>query len=172
MSADAGPRRFSAARLRESSELLSEFDNVAVRVGDVERPFMPWPIHRSAEDLDPKPSQPLRFTVYVFDQEADLAAGRVATFATDEPGQPRPLEKRELGVIHLELDVTVALDPHVESDHVAVERQRPPKRLYILDDVIQTHEIHRIDSLGAVGSHSAWRMGTALPAASRNSHPN
>ena len=67
MSADAGPRRFSAATMWESSELLSEFDNVAVRVGDVERPFMPWPIHRSAEDLDPEPSQPLRFTVYVFD---------------------------------------------------------------------------------------------------------
>ncbi len=41
---------------RESSQLLREFDNVAVRVGDVERPFMPWPIHRSAEDLDTEPS--------------------------------------------------------------------------------------------------------------------
>jgi hypothetical protein len=54
---------------RESS-LLREFDNVAVRVGDVERPFMPWPIHRSAEDLDTEPSQPLRFPIYVFNQEA------------------------------------------------------------------------------------------------------
>jgi hypothetical protein len=61
-----------------SSQLLREFDDVAVRVGDVERPFTPWPVHRSAEDLDTEASQPLRFSMYVFDQEADLAARRVA----------------------------------------------------------------------------------------------
>src|SRR6516164_9174508 len=101
---------------------------------------MPWPIHRSAEDLDTEPSQPLRFPVYVFDQEADLAARRVAAFATDEPRQLRPFEKRELGVLHLEFDVAVTLDPHLEPDHVAVKRHRPRKRFDVVDYVVHAHE--------------------------------
>jgi len=106
---------------------------------------MPWPVHRSAEDLDIKLSQPLRFPIYVFDQEADLAARRVAAFATDELRQLRPFEKRELSVLHLEFDVPVALDPYLEPDHVAVERHRSPERLDILDDVVHApHEIHSI----------------------------
>jgi hypothetical protein len=119
---------------------------------------MPWPIHRSAEDLDTEPSQPLRFPIDVFDQEADLTARRVAAFATDQPWQFRPFEKRELSVTHLELDVAVALDPHREPDHVAVEPHRPPKRLDILDDVVHaTHEIHRIGC--RLHRHTDWSLG-------------
>jgi hypothetical protein len=37
--------------------------------------------------------------------------------------------------------MAVALDPHPEPDHVAVERHRPPKRLDVVDHVVHaTHE--------------------------------
>ena len=46
--------------------------------------FTPWPVNRSSAYLDPEPFQPLRFSLDVVDDKADLTAWRRAGLVTDE----------------------------------------------------------------------------------------
>ena len=69
-----------------SPQLLRELDNVAVRVTNVKVFSTPWPVHRPSQYLYTEPFQPLRFRVDIIDDEADLAAWRLAGFATNESG--------------------------------------------------------------------------------------
>ena len=93
-----------------------------VRVTNVNGSFTPWSVHRPSQYLYTEPFQPLRFRVDIIDDEADLAAWRLAGFATNELWQLRAFKKRKLGVVHLELHVAIALDPHLQPNYIPVER--------------------------------------------------
>src|SRR5262249_1002213 len=115
-------------QIRSSSQLLRVLDDVAVRVGDVQRPLSPRPGHWPAKQPHTEPQHPVRLGIHVIDQKADLPARRRAALATDQLRQPRPLEQRELRVVEVELEVSVALHPHREADQVAIKYHRPLQR--------------------------------------------
>jgi hypothetical protein len=86
----------SAKTPHEVTAASRELDNVAVRVTNVKGTFTPWSVHRPSQYLYTEPFQPLRFRVDIIDDEADLAAWRLAGFATNEPWQLRTFKSENL----------------------------------------------------------------------------